>query len=527
MKNNPRPKLALWMAILAGVYAMSCPALSIAQKLPPGKLPQSEEPAPVYKEPFRPQLHFSPREKWMNDPNGMVWFHGAYHLFFQHYPGDIVWGPMHWGHAVSKDLIHWRQLPIALYPDSLGYIFSGSVVVDSNNTTGFGTKGQTPLVAIFTHHDPIGEKKGSLNYQNQSLAYSLDAGRTWAKYKNNPVLKNPGIIDFRDPNVQWYRPANKWIMSLATKDCISFYSSPDLKNWDKESEFGKSSGAHGGVWECPNLFPLKLEDTTFWVLLVSTNPGGPNGGSGTQYFIGHFDGREFHPLGNATKWIDYGPDDYAGVTWNNTGRRKIFLGWMSNWIYANQVPTREWRNAMTIPRDLKLQRVGEEIYLTSQPVKEINRLAAAGAVHLKDISIDNTVDLSDKWQDSSNRYILTLHAAAIKDFFIAFSNAKGEQLAIGYDKASNHYYIDRIQSGITNFNKEFSKKYSAPRISTEKELNLTLIMDATSLELFADKGLTVMTSIFFPEKPYTQIHIGSNDHLLIQQLSWTPLRSIW
>lgn len=513
----------LMVIMIAGLY---CIALSNRAN---SQAPLSEQQAstPLYKERFRPQLHFSPKEKWTNDPNGMVYFQGVYHLFFQHYPNDIIWGPMHWGHAVSKDLVHWRQLPIALYPDSLGYIFSGSVVVDSNNTSGFGKKGQKPLVAIFTHHDPAGEKKGSLNYQNQSLAYSLDAGRTWTKYKDNPVLKNPGVVDFRDPSVAWYKQGKKWVMSLATKDCITFYSSPDLKNWEKESEFGKEAGAHGGVWECPNLFPLEMEDTTWWVLLVSNNPGGPNGGSGTQYFIGQFDGHQFHPSGNTTKWIDYGPDDYAGVTWNNTGKRRIFLGWMSNWIYANQVPTKEWRNAMTIPRELKLQRASNnEIFLSSMPVKELNRLAGTPII-LKDVGVEKTLSLTDKLNDSSTHYMLTLHAGEIRDFFITFSNAKGEQLAIGYDKASNHYYIDRIQSGITDFNQDFSKKYSAPRISMDKELTLTLVMDDASLELFADNGLTVMTSIFFPDTPYTRIHIGSNDHLLIRQLTFTPLRSIW
>ena len=507
---NPK-SLICCIAMLASLYSQS-------QTSPP--------PARPYKEQFRPQLHFSPKEKWTNDPNGMVYFQGAWHLFFQYYPNDIVWGPMHWGHAVSKDLIHWKQLPIALYPDSLGYIFSGSIVVDSNNTSGFGKKGRIPLVAIFTHHDPAGEKKGSLTYQNQSLAYSLDAGRTWTKYNNNPVLKNPGIVDFRDPHVIWYKPAKRWVMSLATKDCITFYSSTDLKNWDKESEFGKSMGAHGGVWECPNLFPLELEDTTWWVLLVSTNPGGPNGGSGTQYFIGQFDGRQFHPSVNTTKWIDYGPDNYAGVTWNNTGSRKVFLGWMSNWIYANQVPTKEWRNAMTFPRELRLLRANEGIFLASQPVKEISRLTASPTL-LKEIDVDSIVPLTEKLNDSSSRFVLNLHAGEIRDFFMTFSNAKGQQLIIGYDKASNRYYIDRIQSGITDFNKDFSRKYSAPRISTEKELSLTLIMDASSLELFADKGLVVMTSIFFPETPYNRIHIGSNDHLQIRQLTFTPLRSIW
>ena len=215
-------------------------------------------PSKVYHEAYRPQVHFSPKEKWANDPNGMVYYKGTYHLFFQHYPKASVWGPMHWGHAVSKDLIHWKQLPIALYPDKLGYIFSGSVVVDENNTSGLGTKSKSAMVAIFTHHDPKGEKSGSSVFQNESTAYSLDEGATWTKYPGNPVLKNPGIRDFRDPKVFWYSPAKKWVMSLATKDRITFYSSANLKEWTKESDFGQMLGAHGGVWECPDLFPLKL-----------------------------------------------------------------------------------------------------------------------------------------------------------------------------------------------------------------------------------------------------------------------------
>ncbi len=228
----------------------------------------------AYKEQYRPQVHFSPAEKWMNDPNGMVFYKGVYHLFFQYYPNATIWGPMHWGHAESNDMIHWKQMPIALYPDSLGYIFSGSAVVDKHNTSGFGKSGQIPLVAIFCQHDPVGEKAGRDNFQTQGIAYSLDEGQTWTKYPGNPVLKNPGIKDFRDPKVMWYAPGNKWVMTLATKDRITFYSSPNLKDWTKESEFGQNKGGHGGVWECPDLFPLQLDGKTHWVLLVSNNPGG-------------------------------------------------------------------------------------------------------------------------------------------------------------------------------------------------------------------------------------------------------------
>ena len=303
----------------------------------------------TYKEQYRPQIHFSPKEHWMNDPNGMVYNDGIYHLFFQYYPGGTVWGPMHWGHATSKDLIHWQQQPVALYPDSLGYIFSGSAVVDKNNTSGFGKDGKVPLVAIFTSHYPHAAP-GATDFENQSLAYSLDNGKTWIKYSGNPVLKNPGIPDFRDPKVMWYGPENKWVMTLATRDRVTFYSSNDLKHWNKESEFGQSAGAHGGVWECPDLFPLKYKGETVWILIVNVNPGGPNKGSATQYFTGNFDGNKFNSNSSQVKWIDYGPDEYAGVTWNNTGNRRIFLGWMSNWLYANQVPTVKCRNSMSIPR---------------------------------------------------------------------------------------------------------------------------------------------------------------------------------
>ena len=319
-------------------------------------------------EPHRPKIHFTPKANWMNDPNGMVFYNNQYHFFYQYYPDSTIWGPMHWGHATSTDLVHWQHQPIALYPDSLGYIFSGSAVVDENNTSGFGKDGKPPLVAIFTSHDPVGEKAGKIDFQKQSIAYSVDEGKTWTKYANNPVVKNPGIRDFRDPKVSWYEAGKKWIMALAAQDHISFYSSKDLKTWNRESDFGKEFGAHGGVWECPDLFPLDYEGKQVWILFVSINPGGPNGGSATQYFTGVFDGNKFTPYQTDTRWIDYGPDDYAGVTWSNTGKRKIFIGWMSNWNYANIVPTKKWRNAATIPRDLTIEKIGDKYMLCSMPV---------------------------------------------------------------------------------------------------------------------------------------------------------------
>jgi len=480
----------------------------------------------TYTEQYRPQVHFSPKAHWINDPNGMVYFNHTYHLFFQYYPKDIVWGPMHWGHAISKDLMHWTELPIALYPDSLGYIFSGSAVVDSNNTSGFGKKGKIPMVAIFTHHDPKGEKAGTEVFQNQSIAYSLDNGNTWTKYNGNPVLKNPGIRDFRDPKVMWYAKQKKWVMTLATKDHITFYSAPDLKNWKKESEFGLRAGAHGGVWECPDLFSLKLNGKTYWILVVNLNPGGPNGGSATQYFAGSFDGNKFIPIDSNTRWLDYGPDEYAGITWSNTGNRKIFLGWMSNWQYANQVPTQAWRNAMTIPRELELQQSKGKILLASKPVAELKN-SYNKTIALKQLQVDKTIDLSSKINSFKSQYVLKLSLKQLQDYSIKLSNKNGEELLIGYDAGKDQFFIDRTKAGKTDFQKDFAGRFTAPRLTTAKNSNITIVVDKTSVELFADGGLIAMTVIYFPSADLNNLAVTASGKLIIDNFSITGMSSIW
>ncbi|MBC6613023.1 glycoside hydrolase family 32 protein [Hymenobacter sp. BT507] len=468
---------------------------------------------------YRPAYHFTPAAHWMNDPNGMVYYQGTYHLFFQYYPKGMVWGPMHWGHATSPDMVRWQEQPIALYPDSLGYIFSGSAVVDANNTAGFG---KNALVAIFTHHDPKGEKNGSNTYQNQSLAYSLDNGKTWQKYAQNPVLKNPGIKDFRDPKVSWHEATKQWVMTLATLDRITFYASPNLKDWTKLSEFGEKLGAHGGVWECPDLFPLALNGKSYWVLIVNLNPGGPNGGSATQYFVGQFDGKTFTPLNTKTKWADYGPDEYAGVTWNNTGNRRLFLGWMSNWEYANQVPTSPWRSAMTIPRELGLRQENGEIYLISQPAAEL-RTIAGQTTTLQNITAKSPTDLTARLGSTTGKRKLTLSTQQLQDFELVLSNAAGEELVLGYDKNAKQYFIDRSKAGKNDFSPKFKGRSTAPRLSTAAGTELTLYFDAASVELFADNGLTVMTSIFFPTQPLTITKLRSASGITFQQISSTPL----
>jgi fructan beta-fructosidase len=478
-----------------------------------------------YNEQHRPQIHFSPKEHWMNDPNGMVYYKGVYHLFYQYYPNGTVWGPMHWGHATSKDLIHWQHQPIALYPDSLGYIFSGSAVVDYKNTSGFGKTGKIPLVAIFTHHDPKGEKEGRNNFQNQSLAYSLDEGKTWTKYSDNPVLKNPGIRDFRDPKVSWNEMANKWIMTLATLDRITFYSSPDLKHWTKESEFGKEVGAHGGVWECPDLFSLNYQGKKLWVLIVNLNPGGPNGGSASQYFVGDFDGHVFKPFATDTRWVDYGPDEYAGVTYSNTGNRKIFLGWMSNWQYATRVPTEKWRSAMTVARELSIEKPGDKYLLASKPVSELNTLAG-NVVKMKNLTATN-FDLTAKTGKLTGAARLKITSDHIKDFTITLSNPLYQTLVIGFDQNRNEFFIDRTKSGKVNFEKGFAKKHIAPRFVNSSKMDLTVIIDDASIELFADNGLTVMTEVFFPDENYSDIKIDSQGSLKIKDFEFKRMQSIY
>lgn len=480
----------------------------------------------LYHEQYRPQVHFSPKNHWMNDPNGLVFNKGKYHLFFQYYPGSSVWGPMHWGHATSKDLVHWEQQPIALYPDSLGYIFSGCAVVDKDNTSGLGKNGQIPLVAVYTNHDPVGEKEKRNNFQYQSIAYSLDNGKTWAKYPGNPVLKNPGITDFRDPSVFWYEPEKKWVMTLATKDRVTFYSSKNLIDWKKESEFGENTEALGGVWECPDLITLDDNGKKVWVLIVSINPGGPNLGSATHYFIGSFNGHSFTAKDTQTKWIDYGPDDYAGITWNNTGNRKIFLGWMSNWMYANLVPTEKWRNAMTVARELQIKHIGNKTYVVSNPVKELNGLEIKPVI-IDNLKVNKNFSLKTKTGSVSFPCRIDITLNSIKDLSIELSNDLGEKLVVGFDKKSGQYFIDRTKSGKTDFQPGFSRRNVCPRLTDTSMMHISLLIDVSSVEMFADGGLSVMTAVFFPTKSYNQINISSQNPVLINRLQYAALKSIW
>lgn len=477
-----------------------------------------------YREKHRLQFHFSPKTNWSNDPNGMFYLNGQYHLFFQHHPHSINWGPMHWGHAVSKDLMHWKELPIALYPDSLGYIFSGSTVVDYQNTSGFGQKGKVPIIAIFTHHNMEMQHAGRKDFEYQSIAYSLDEGRSWTKYERNPVLKNPEIPDFRDPKVFWHEESSKWIMALAARDRVMLYSSPDLKSWSMEREAGKDYGAHSGTWECPDMFSLEYKGEKYWVLMVSVNSGGPNGGSGIQYFIGDFDGKTFKPHSKETRWLEYGTDNYAGVTFSNTGSRKVFMGWMTNLQYGGAVPAKGWRGAMTFPRELELKEADGKLYLASKPVVELKKISRR--VYTKNNFELSSLDLSSKIKGSEGRFRLDMTADA-EDFSITVLDEAGEELLIGYEASANQFFVDRTNAGESGFNKNFAKKHTATRISASDKIKLTLLIDAASAEVFADEGLTVFSEAFFPSSLPGNLKIAAKEGIRVDELKISKINSVW
>ena len=476
---------------------------------------------------YRPNFHFTPKKAWMNDPNGMFYYNGYYHLYFQYHPDSSVWGPMHWGHAISTDMISWMEQPIAIYPDELGTIFSGSAVVDIGNTSGFGkVSNAAPIVAMYTNHLDKGDENVN---QTQSIAYSHDEGKTFTKYKNNPVI-DANLKDFRDPKVTWDEDRNKWVMVLAAGDKIMFYESKDLKKWNLLSDFEKEKGSQDGVWECPDLFKLPVlgTDESKWVLFVSIGKGGPNGGSATQYFIGDFDGttfaidKEFETARNKEHnyWIDFGRDNYAGVSWSNARRKDgsiLMIGWMSNWDYAQKVPTEAWRSAMTIARKVQLQKNKNGYRLLSNPVKEL-----AGYRSTKYKKENITIKGNTKIIDSNNITLssteIQFNISDLKDegFTFKLTNQQGDTLAFGYNHIDKNFFIDRRKSGKTDFSEKFADRISvAKRTSLNPDLLGTIIIDKTSIELFFDNGETVMTEIFFPNSPFNELSIEPKDQEFI------------
>lgn len=451
-------------------------------------------------EKYRPQHHFTPKTNWMNDPNGLVYYNGNYHLFYQYYPDSTVWGPMHWGHAKSKDLLQWEHRSIALYPDSLGYIFSGSAVIDKQNSAGFG---KNTMVAVYTYHDPVAEKAGNDQYQSQGIAYSLDEGETWVKYQNNPVVKNPGIKDFRDPKVFWNKEKAVWQMVLVAKDHVQIYESKNLKAWNKISEFRFEENRELGVWECPDLFKLKVnnEDEEKWVLIVSHGgESAPNGGSGTRYFVGDYDGTTFTTDQKESQWLDYGTDNYAGVTYNDTPTNKrIFIGWMSNWNYATVTPTKSWRSAMTLPRELQLMKSGDNYLVKSKLIDGFeNMLSTPNQEH-----ITGTYPHQFKYEYLQSSSI-SFDATIEREMQVNLFNEKGDELMIGYRKDDGMFYLDRGRAGVLDFSEKYKESsYQTMEIGHRNSMNIHVVLDASSIEVFINEGEYVMTAQIFTNEPLT------------------------
>jgi len=444
----------------------------------------------------------------MNDPNGMVYYDGVYHLAYQFNPLGTRWQNMSWGHATSKDLVTWEHQPVALYPDTLGAIFSGSAVVDIHNTTGLQSGEEKTLLAYFTHAGPNG--------QVQSLAYSNDKGKTWTKYANNPILTHfENDPDFRDPKVFWHAETERWVMVIARslKKEIEIYSSENGIDWQFESSFGQGQGAQGGIWECPDLFKMAVEGEageSRWVLICNLNPGGPSGGSAAQYFIGDFDGRVFtnHAKPSDIKWMDWGKDHYATVTWSDVPEsdgRRLAIGWMSNWEYANDVPTKNFRSAMTVARELKLVTKGEELVLASYPVEELEKL------RVEEVVFDNLVVENEQVVDSflgqnNGAYELTmmLDASDADVAGLTLFNSKGESIDISISLSKGEMYMDRSNSGLTDFNDRFKAVTFAP-VEKKEKYELRILVDKASVEIFEGKGSTVMTNVVFPTEPYNRL----------------------
>ena len=682
----------LFILVLLGVACTAISTTAVSNSEAENVSPTIVE-SNYYLEKHRPQFHFTPEANWMNDPNGMVYYEEEYHLFYQYYPKGNTWGPMHWGHAVSTDLVHWEHLPIALYPDKHGLIFSGSAVVDWKNTSGFGKDNKPPLVAIFTYHDLEKERAGlEDDFQTQGIAYSNDKGRTWTKYEGNPVIANPGVRDFRDPKVIWHEDSKQWVMVVTALDHLMIYGSENLRDWSLLSTFGKEIGSHDGVWECPDLFPLKDENgKEHWVILQNMNPGNPNGGSGLQYFIGHFDGKEFtinedfmkllgtipantpkgvvfedfeqdysewtvegnafgtkpsngalptqqmvrgyegnglvnsfhngdsaagsmvskefiiekkainfligggnhrgltyiallvdgkqvrEAEGNNTEtlswkgwnveaymgkkaqikitdrhtkswghinvdqitfadevayakktksvWLDAGTDNYAGVTWSDIPAedgRRIFIGWMSNWAYAQVVPTTKWRSAMTIPWTLNIKNIDGIPMLTGQPVKEINKL------HINDVKTIRT-DTSMLLPSHGLADIsMKMSIGKSGQYGFKLANELGEFVHFYVDAATGKLFFDRRKSGDISFSNDFPAIHEKLRTSTSDELAIRVLVDVSSVEIFIDDGQDIFTEIFFPEKPYSKFEVlmdGVGERLI--EGNMTAVKRIW
>jgi len=488
----------------------------------------------TYQEVYRPAYHFSPQENWMNDPNGLVYFDGEYHLFYQYNPKGIQWGNMSWGHAVSEDLVHWEQLPVALEMEDGIMIFSGSAVVDQNNSSGLCDDGQACMVAIYTAHTD--------SLQNQAIAYSNDRGRTWTKYEGNPVL-DENMKDFRDPKVFWYEEESKWIMALAIpqEQKIRFYESFNLIDWQRMSEFGPA-GFVDGIWECPDLFKLTIPETgeEKWVLLVSYNT--PNNGSSMQYFVGDFDGTTFTSdnTEDLILTLDHGRDFYAAVTWNNVpDERRLMIGWINNWLYGQDFPTSPWRSAQSLVRRLELKAFPEGARLVQQPVDELLKLRKQ-SLHDETVELqegDNYLSLEGvegKQLEIVAEFAyeaINTQAEAEKlagEFGVKVFKGEDQETVIGYDVATQQIFMDRTNSGDTSFHDGFADRTVALMPVDDGTVKLHIFVDHSAVEVFGNEGYVAMTNRMFPDPGQDGVEIYSvGGKVTLKSLDIWEIESIW
>jgi len=459
---------------------------------------------------YRPLYHFTADSNWINDPNGLLYHDGEYHLFYQYNPFGNNWGHMSWGHSVSKDLISWKALPVALYEDKntkdndTSMIFSGSAVIDSNNTSGFGTKENPPMVAIYTafvHGGRNGNGEYKPKAQNQAIAYSIDKGLTWTKYDGNPVLDIKSL-EFRDPKVFWYGPQQKWVMIVSKPDQYEswFYESKNLKEWAYMSKWGKA-GDTTHFWECPDLIELKVNNSAEkkWVMLSSS--GTPQQGfyGGMQYFVGDFDGKQFTPLRDYTKpvYLDFGKDYYAAVCFNNAPNdRKVMVGWMSNWEYGRDIPTgNTWRGVFAVPRALSLIKVGNDYNLVQTPVTELSTFMKE-SLSLNEQNVASDFDLS--WKGTSYQLELTIEPGKAKAAGVKILKTNNEETTIRFDAATNQLSFDRTRSGDTSFSKKFATIETAPVALKDGKLKLKILVDKCIAEVFVNDGEITMSQLVFP-----------------------------
>ncbi len=475
----------------------------------------------LYDEPYRSQVHFSPGRNWTNDPNGLVFFHGEYHLFFQFNPEGDEWGHMSWGHAVSKDLLHWRELPVAIPEKDGEMVFTGSVVVDRRNTSGFCGAGKECLVAIYTGHRPSPKE----TRQVQNIAYSLDDGRTWTRYEQNPVL-DLHMSDFRDPSVSWNEKDQRWTMavSLPRERKIRFYASADLKHWTPLSDFGPA-GAVDGDWECPDLLHIPGEGGSegAWALKVGLNPGALQGGSGEQYFLGNFDGKRFvaSDAHGSHGWTNYGKDDYCAISFNGLPAREkpVLIGWMNNWQYAAKLPTSPWRGQMSLPRRLSLIRDEAGMAIRQEPVVDALRMKHTAVSSAQDGKLPGS-------HQSPFELRVRFDRPTEQVFGIRLYTDDQHWTEVGFDRSHHQFYVDRTRAGIA-VTPGFPVKTAAP-MAENRPYDLTLVVDRLSVEAYAQNGTIAMTNLIFPSSSSNRIAVfsGSGKPVAVKGDIW-ELRSIW